>query len=199
MWHSGLRIWRCHCIGLDRCCGTGLIPGPGTSTCCRHHQKKKYKWYLPIICLSLFYVRVNMFYLFIYLFSYLFRAAPMANGKVPKLQARGRIRTAAASLDHRSWQHRILNPLSKARDQTCVFMHTSWIHCRWATARTPICCFTTHVLSLIFSLISCVFPFIYSFFTLKLFTENLSYRYCSWSCSVFKCKESTFILSNYTG
>ena len=32
---SGLRIQRCHC------CGTGLIPGPVTSSCHRHGKKKK--------------------------------------------------------------------------------------------------------------------------------------------------------------
>ena len=40
MWHSELRILHCHCKGLGRCCGVGSIPGPGTSTCYRHSQKK---------------------------------------------------------------------------------------------------------------------------------------------------------------
>ena len=64
----------------------------------------------------------------------------MAYGSSP---ARGRIRAAAAGLHHshsntRSelhlqptlssfWQHWILNPLSKARDQTCILLDTSWI------------------------------------------------------------------------
>ena len=39
MWCSRLRIHRCHCLG--HCCGMGLIPGPTTSICCRHSQKKK--------------------------------------------------------------------------------------------------------------------------------------------------------------
>ena len=34
LWYNGLRIRCCHC------CGIGLIPGPGTSTCCRHSPKK---------------------------------------------------------------------------------------------------------------------------------------------------------------
>ena len=33
----------CHCSGLDHCCGTGLIPGPGISTCSQAQPKKKKK------------------------------------------------------------------------------------------------------------------------------------------------------------
>ena len=40
-------------------------------------------------------------------------------------------------LHHSSWQCQILNPLSEARDQTCVFMDTSWVHYCWATTGTP--------------------------------------------------------------
>ena len=31
-------------------------------------------------------------------------------------------------LHHSSWQHRILNTVSRARDQTCIFIDTSWVH-----------------------------------------------------------------------
>ena len=36
---------------------------------------------------------------------------------------------------HSSRQHRILYPLSEARD--CILMDTSWIHCHWAMTGTP--------------------------------------------------------------
>uniref|UniRef100_A0A8D1NRS6 Epidermal growth factor receptor pathway substrate 15 n=1 Tax=Sus scrofa TaxID=9823 RepID=A0A8D1NRS6_PIG len=39
-WLSRLRIWHCHCGGSSHCCGVGLIPGPGTSACLGHGQKK---------------------------------------------------------------------------------------------------------------------------------------------------------------
>ena len=67
------------------------------------------------------------------------RATPTACGGS---QVRGLIGTAAASLcqshtmrdpsrvcdlHHRSWQHRILNPLRKARDRTCNLMVPSQI------------------------------------------------------------------------
>ena len=39
-----------------------------------------------------------------------------------------------------SWQSWILNPLSKAKDQTRVLMVTSLVHYRWATGRTPCTC-----------------------------------------------------------
>ena len=64
----------------------------------------------------------------------LFRAAPAAHGSS---QARSRIRATAASLrpkhnlnyhlHHSSQQRQILNLLSEARDQTCVFTDTSWV------------------------------------------------------------------------
>ena len=39
-------------------------------------------------------------------------------------------------LHHSSWQHWILNPLSEARDQTCILVDTSWVPYCWATVRT---------------------------------------------------------------
>ena len=41
LWLSGLRIQLCRCSSLNQCCGMGLIPGLGTSTCCRCGKKKK--------------------------------------------------------------------------------------------------------------------------------------------------------------
>ena len=39
-WLSRLRTQCCYCCGSGCCCGVGLIPGPGTSLCCRCIQKK---------------------------------------------------------------------------------------------------------------------------------------------------------------
>ena len=36
-----------------------------------------------------------------------------------------------------SWQCRIFNPLSQARNRTCIVMDTSWIHFHCATMETP--------------------------------------------------------------
>ena len=36
-----------------------------------------------------------------------------------------------------SWQHQILNLLSKARDWTHILMDISWVHYFWATVGTP--------------------------------------------------------------
>ena len=44
---------------------------------------------------------------------------------------------ACLQLHHSWWQHRILNPLSGARDQTWVLMDTSPIHFHWAMIGTP--------------------------------------------------------------
>ena len=40
-------------------------------------------------------------------------------------------------LHHSSQQHRISNPLSEARDQTCVLIDAIQIHFHWAMAGTP--------------------------------------------------------------
>ena len=58
---------------------------------------------------------------------FFFKATPMAYGRS---QAGGRTGAAAASLHHSSWQHRILNPLSEARDQTHILMDTNQVHYR---------------------------------------------------------------------
>ena len=44
-------------------------------------------------------------------------------------------------LHHSSWQGWILNPLSEARDPTCVFMDTRQIRFHWATVGTLSCSF----------------------------------------------------------
>ena len=36
-----IKTWCWHCCGSGHCSGTGLIPGPRTSSCRRHGQKRK--------------------------------------------------------------------------------------------------------------------------------------------------------------
>ena len=40
-------------------------------------------------------------------------------------------------LHHSSWQHWILNPLSKAWARTLIHMDTSWVCYCWAAMETP--------------------------------------------------------------
>ena len=99
---------------------------------------------VEVFCpLSVFYTFKSTPFLF---FS--FRADPL-HMEVP---GSGQIIVTAASLDTTtatrdpshvcnlhpsSQQHWILNPLSEARDQTHIFMDTSQVRYRWATAGSP--------------------------------------------------------------
>jgi len=44
---------------------------------------------------------------------------------------------ASVTYSHNSLPRWILNPLSEARDRTCILMDASQIHFHWATTRTP--------------------------------------------------------------
>ena len=80
------------------------------------------------------------FYLFVCLFVFfgLFRSTLSA---CRNFQARGLIASVATSLhhshSHARFEPQILNPLSKARDQTLALKVTSGVHCHGATMGTP--------------------------------------------------------------
>ena len=82
------------------------------------------------------------------------------------------------NLHNSSCQHRIVNPLSEARDWTCIFMDTSQICFRWATMGTPV-----FVLFLIF-----LFCFVFCF--------------CFWSapaaCGSFYARDRTTAVTQAT-
>ena len=82
------------------------------------------------------------FYLFIYLFIYLFSTLwlYLQHMELPRLGVELELQLLAyatvtamqnlryvCNLCHRSWQCQTLNPLSEARDQTHIFMNTSWV------------------------------------------------------------------------
>ena len=116
-----------------------------------------YIYVRPIVLLVLSNRTLSVQFLnFIYLFIYfcLFRAAVVVYGSS---QARCRIGVVAADFCHRHsataspnpsliwnlhhslWLCQILNPLSKARDWTHIFVDTSQVHKCWATSGTPEC------------------------------------------------------------
>ena len=94
-------------------------------------------------------IRSVQVFLFLFFFFLFCLKTPMAYGSS---QVTGRIGAIAAglchsptawdlshvgSLQHSSWQHQIPDPLSKARNQTCILMDTSRICFHYATAGTP--------------------------------------------------------------
>ena len=86
----------------------------------------------PEFNLCVAFLFLNFTVVFIYLF--IFRAAPMACGGS---QARSWIGAVATNLRHSSWQCRILNPLRGPKDWTCVLMDASQIHFHLAMTGTP--------------------------------------------------------------
>ena len=57
--------------------------------------------------------------------------------EVPRLGVKSELLLLCLWPTPHSQQHRILNPLRKARDWTCVLMDTSCFHYCWATTETP--------------------------------------------------------------
>ena len=57
--------------------------------------------------------------------------------EVPRLATAISGLSHVCNLHHSSQQDWVLNPLSKAKDQTCVLMDTSQVCFRWATMGTP--------------------------------------------------------------
>ena len=46
-------------------------------------------------------------------------------------------KNCVGNLNHSSWQHQILNPLSKTRDWTRILLGTSQVHYHWVMIGTP--------------------------------------------------------------
>ena len=95
------------------------------------------------------YIFLILSYLFIYLFIVFLWPHPW-HVEGPRLGVKLELQLLACTtataiqdqshifdLHHSSWQCWILNPLSKARDWTCILMDTSQICFHWATTGTP--------------------------------------------------------------
>ena len=116
---------------------------------------------------------VIIFYVFFLLHFFFFRFLGLhqLHMEVPMLGVKLELQllaytTAAAMWDliwvcdlyHSSWQHQILNPLSEARDRTCVLMNTIRGRYHWAMTGTP---FTSFLKNIFFCLYEKVICFIY--------------------------------------
>jgi len=95
-------------------------------------------------CLHSMYFFLLHLYLFAFFIFGFFRAALMAYGSS---QARGGIRMTTASLCHSHSNEGSFDPLSEARDPTCLLTDAHQLCCRRATGGTPIPIFITQVKS----------------------------------------------------
>ena len=77
---------------------------------------------------------MGFFSFFFFFFFLLFRALPVAYGGS---QARGSNRSYSCRPTPQPQQCRILNPLSKPRDQTHILLDTNLVRYPWATTATP--------------------------------------------------------------
>ena len=101
--------------------------------------------------LTLIYFRRISVFIFIYFFlSFVFLGPHLRHMEVPRIGVESELQllvfatvtatwylSHVCNLHHSSWQPRILNPLSKTRDQTRVLMDPSQIPYCWATMGTP--------------------------------------------------------------
>ena len=94
--------------------------------------------------------KIDSFFIFYFYFYFLLFRAEQWHMEVPRQRVKSELQlpaytTATATwnlscicdLHCSSWQHWILNQLSKARDRTRNLMVTSWIHFHCATMGTP--------------------------------------------------------------
>ena len=134
--------------------------------------------------------------LFVYLVVFIFLGPDLLRMEVPGLGVKSELQllayaTATAmqnpshicNLNHSSWQYHILNPLSRARDQTWVLMHASRVCFLWATTGTP------HGIFILFYPIIYLLNNLYNFayFILYFLSQNLIFclNYSSfghWDC-----------------
>ena len=109
-----------------------------------------YAYYITCNKIPSVYGLIKCFLLSRLFFFLLFRATPVRHMELPRAGVEMELQllaytTATATPDpsyfydpqHSSQQHQILNPLSKARDQTCNLLVPSRIHFHCATTGTP--------------------------------------------------------------
>ena len=127
------------------------------------------------------------FFFFFFFFFKIFLELHLQHMEVPRLGVESELQllayaTATATWDprhicdlhHSSWQCQILNPLSEARDWTCILVDTSQICLHWATTGIPPVLFSSWHFSLpdVFLLINMVIDWISSTWTWDIWEQG---------------------------
>ena len=131
--------WYCWNLGLNLKYVNKLNQPPWTERSASNHN-----WvFHSLKCFS--FLSRNIFFFF-----FVFLGPHLQHMEIPRLGVKLELQllayaTATATRDpsrvcdlqHSSWQHQILNPLRKARDQTFVLLEANQIRFHWAIMRTP--------------------------------------------------------------
>ena len=97
-------------------------------------------------------------------------------------------------LHQSSWQRQILNPLSQARDQTCILMDTSWVcYCSFIYYLDKFCFLQLHPLHVEVPSLGLESELQLLAYATATTTQDLSRHICDLHCRLWQCQTITLL------